>query len=65
VRFAEKMALDWKSADAAFRAEMLEHFAEAEVAELGMMIGQDIALGRLLHFAGANKMACEIYTPNY
>jgi hypothetical protein len=65
VRFAEKMALDWKSADAAFRAEMLEHFAEAEVAELGMMIGQYIALGRLLHFAGANKMACEIYTPNY
>ena len=65
MRFAEKMALDWRSADADFRAELLGEFSEAEVAELGMMIGQYIALGRLLHFAGANKMACEIYTPNY
>ena len=30
-----------------------------------MMIGQYIALGRLLVIAGGDKMACEIYVPEY
>ena len=29
-----------------------------------MMIGQYIALGRLLVFAGGHKLACEIYVPD-
>ena len=29
------------------------------------MIGQYIALGRLLVFAGGHKAACEIYVPEY
>jgi alkylhydroperoxidase family enzyme len=49
--------------DAAFRAELREHFSDAEIAELGMMIGQYISLGRLLVIAGAHKGACEIYVP--
>lgn len=65
VRFAEKMALDFRSADAAFRAELREHFSDAEIAELGMMINQYIALGRLLVLAGGDKLACEIYVPEY
>ncbi len=28
-----------------------------------MMIGQYIALGRQLRFAGGDKLACEIYVP--
>jgi len=45
--------------------ELREHFAAAEIAELGMMIGQYIALGRLLVISGGDKAACEIYVPNY
>ena len=65
MRFAEKLATDFRSADAAFLAELREHFSEAEIAELGMMINQYIALGRLLVVAGAHKAACEIYVPEY
>jgi alkylhydroperoxidase family enzyme len=63
VRLAERAALDWRSVDAAFVAELRAEFSDAEIAELGMMIQQYIALGRLLVFAGADKAACEIYVP--
>ena len=46
-------------------AELREHFADAEIAELGMMIGQYISLGRLLVISGGHKGACEIYVPDY
>ena len=65
MRFAEKLATDFRSVDAAFKAELRERFSDAEIAELGMMIGQYIALGRLLVVAGAHKAACEIYVPDY
>lgn len=64
MRFAEKLATDFRSVDAAFMAELRQHFEDAEIAELGMMIGQYIALGRLLVIAGGHKMACEIYVPD-
>jgi alkylhydroperoxidase family enzyme len=64
VRFAEKLAIDFRTVDARFKAELREHFSDAEVAELGMMIGQYIALGRLLVIAGSDKVACEIYVPD-
>ncbi len=65
MRFAEKLATDFRSVDSTFKAELSEHFSDAEIAELGMMIGQYIALGRLLVVAGAHKAACEIYVPDY
>ena len=43
--------------------ELRRHFSDAEIAELGMMIQQYVALGRLLVMAGGDKMACEIYVP--
>jgi hypothetical protein len=46
-------------------AELREHLEDAEIAELGMMIQQYIALGRLLVISGGDKMACEIYVPEY
>jgi len=49
--------------DASFKAELRAHFSAADIAELAMMIGQYIALGRLLVVAGADKAACEIYVP--
>lgn len=63
VRFAEKMATDFRSVDAAFMAELREHFDDAEIAELGLMIGQYMALGRMLVISGGHKLACEIYDP--
>ena len=64
MRFAEKLATDFRSVDAAFKAELREHFSDAEIAELGLMIGQYIALGRLLFIAGVHKAASEIYVPD-
>lgn len=58
-------ATDFRAVDANFRAELREHFDDTEIAELAMMIGQYISLGRLLVFSGANKAACEIYVPEY
>ena len=63
VRFAEKLATDFRSVDAAFMAELREHFEDAEIAELGLMIGQYMALGRMLVIAGGHKAMCEIYVP--
>lgn len=63
MRFAERAALDFRTIDAAFKAELRSQFTDAEIAELGMMIQQYIALGRLLVMAGGDKMACEIYVP--
>ena len=65
MRYAERMATDFRSVDAAFLAELREHFSDAEIAELGFMIGQYISFGRMLVISGAHKGACEIYVPNY
>ena len=62
MRFAEKLASDFRTVDSAFMGELHEYFSKAEIAELGMMIGQYISLGRLLVISGAHKGACEIYT---
>ena len=64
MRLAEKLATDHKQADEAFLAELRTAFSDAEIAELGMMIHQYIALGRLLVLAGGHKLACEIYVPD-
>ena len=36
-----------------------------EVAELLLMIGQYISLGRMLVMIGGHKGACEIYVPDF
>ena len=63
VRLAEAMAVDFRSIDTAFMAELRTQFSDAEVAELLMMIGQYISLGRILVITGAQHAACEIYVP--
>ncbi len=42
-------------------AELREDFNDAEIAELGLMIGQYMALGRMLVISGGHHAACEIY----
>ena len=65
MRFAERFATDFRSVDAGFLAELREHFTPAEIAELGMMIGQYVSLGRLLVVTGGDKAMCELYVPDY
>ena len=62
--FAERFAMAYRSVDAAFMAEIREHFSESEIAELGMMIAQYVALGRLLVVTGGDKLSCELYVPD-
>jgi alkylhydroperoxidase family enzyme len=64
VRWAERAATDHTKVDAAFGAELREHFSNAEVVELGMMIGQYLAFGRLLVMLDLHKGACELYVPD-
>ena len=64
MRFAEKLAIDFRTVDARFMAELREHFSDAEISELGIMIGMYLALGRMLVIGGAHKGACEIYVPD-
>lgn len=51
--------------DGAFLGELRGEFSDAEIAELALMIQQYIALGRLLVMSGGDKLACEIYVPDY
>ena len=63
VRFAERMATDFRTVDADFMAELRKCFSDPEIAELGLMIGQYLAMGRLLVITGGHEGACEIYVP--
>ena len=63
VRWAERSATDFRRVDEEFLQELREHFSEAEIVELGMMIGQYLAFGRLLVMLGRHRAACEIYPP--
>lgn len=65
MRFAERQATDFRTVDDAFRAELRAAFSDAEIAELGLMIGQYIALGRLLVMTGGHRAARETYVPEY
>ena len=44
--------------------DVREHFGEEQVLELGMMIGQYIALGRMLVMFGGDKVACDVWVPD-
>lgn len=60
IAFAERMALDHHSIDDAYMAGLRRHFSEAEVLELGMMIGLYIGFGRLLAALQLETVACPI-----
>ena len=64
VRFAEKLASDFRTIPGAFVEELRAHFTDGEITELGLMIGQYLALGRMLVIAGAHEAACELYVPD-
>ena len=63
VRYAERMATDFRTVDTDFMAELRQHLSDPEIVELGLMIGQYMAMGRLLVITGTHDGACEIYVP--
>ena len=58
------MAIDFHQVDTGFLAELRVWFSDAEIVELGLMIGQYMALGRMLVITGNHKAACELYVPD-
>ena len=64
VKLAETLATDHRKAGPAFVEELRTAFSDEEIAELGLMVHMYIGLGRLLHLAGGDKLACEIYVPD-
>lgn len=60
LEYAEKLAVDHHAIDDAFFARLREVFADAEVLELGMMIGQYIGFGRLLKVLDLEPRYCPL-----
>ena len=56
--YAEKMAVDHHNIDDEFFTELRTEFSDAEVLELGMMIGQYIGFGRLLKVLDLEPKFC-------
>ncbi len=56
--YAERLAVDHHNIDDAFFAELHEAFSDAEILELGMMIGQYIGFGRLLKVLDLEPKYC-------
>ena len=54
------MALDHHNMDDAFFERLHEHFDDAQIIELGMMIGQFIGFGRLLMVLDLEPKFCPI-----
>lgn len=58
IDYAEKLAVDHHSIDDAFFEALRTQFSEAEILELGMMIGQYIGFGRLLKVLDLEPKFC-------
>ena len=58
LEYAELLAVDHHSIDDAFFTRLREQFDDAEILELGMMIGQYIGFGRLLKVLDLEPKFC-------
>ncbi len=58
LEYAERLAVDHHNIDDAFFARLHDVFNDAEVLELGMMIGQYIGFGRLLKVLDLEPKYC-------
>jgi alkylhydroperoxidase family enzyme len=60
VEYAGRMATDHHNIDDNFFARLNEHFSDAQIVELGMMIGQFIGFGRLLMVLDLEPRFCAV-----
>jgi alkylhydroperoxidase family enzyme len=62
IEYAERFALDHRSIDDEFFARLREHFADDEVLDLTICIGNFLAFGRLTEVLRLDQ-SCEIPPP--
>ncbi|MCB1646829.1 MAG: hypothetical protein KDI36_15325 [Pseudomonadales bacterium] len=60
LEYADRMALDHHNIDDDFFDRLRKHFDDAQILELGMMIGQFIGFGRLLMVLDLEPRFCSI-----
>jgi alkylhydroperoxidase family enzyme len=60
LRFAEQMALNHHALDDEFFRQLRTQFTDAQIVELGMMIGQYIGVGRLLMVLDLEHSVCTL-----
>jgi alkylhydroperoxidase family enzyme len=60
LEYAEKMAVDHHAIDDGFFERLRREFDDAEILELGMMIGQYIGFGRLLKILDLEPRFCAV-----
>jgi len=60
LEYADRLALDHHNMDDAFFDRLKQHFNDAQILELGMMIGQFIGFGRLLMVLDLESKFCAI-----
>ena len=60
IDYAERLATDHHNIDDAFFEQLATAFSEAEIVELGMMIGQYIGFGRMLAALQLEETICPI-----
>jgi alkylhydroperoxidase family enzyme len=60
LRFAELMALSHHEIDDDFFRTLRAQFTDAQIVELGMMIGQYIGFGRLVSVLDLERPACTL-----
>ena len=60
LRFAEHMALGHHAIDDDFFRALRVHFTDAQIVELGMMIGQYIGFGRLIAVLDLERPVCTL-----
>jgi len=60
LEYAEKLAVDHHGIDDAFFVRLRSQFDDAEILELGMMIGQYIGFGRLLKILELEPRYCPL-----
>ena len=60
IEYADRMATDHHNMDDDFFDRLNTHFDDAQVLELGMMIGQFIGFGRLLMVLDLESKFCAI-----
>ncbi len=58
LEYAERLAVDHHNIDDAFFDRLHEQFNDAEILELGMMIGQYLGFGRLLKVLDLEPKFC-------
>ena len=59
IEYAQMLAMNHNAIDEAFFERLRKEFDDAEILELGMMIGQYIGFGRLLKILDLEPKFCE------